>query len=224
MAKINRNIDNIRHAYIEQLDHLVKECIEFDKGDTYQIKIISTSLRKILKDSRSCSSLLTQLQIKNNIKFIDTSIPRDSFSFWNIQACSDMHIVVHDVYGALLQKHISFDKGKYHYYFSPLLDRNNNNAKWVDFDSWYNAIIYNDGAHSLTRKSLLEIIAEQDGGAHYDTKIESEYIAFSEKTSLKVVINNKNVSFDNNPAYISLRQMAYEVLYSLSLYESSNKQ
>ena len=124
-------------------------------------------------------------------------------------------MVVSSVYMGLLVKSVCLDETSYiHYQFKPILDKNRN-AVTKSFDDWYNSEVYNDRTFSITRKKLIETIAEQDGGVHVDSGIEKDYNIFKKKDSLKVMVNGGIAVFDNNPAFVSLRQISYEVLASL---------
>lgn len=223
MSKIVKDVDSIKRDFIEKFDRLKSECDNYDNGNRthLQIEYMSATLRILLKDSRSCISLLEQLKEKENISFIDSSTQRNTMSFWHIgNNISNLNIVVSNVYMGLLVKSIFLDSEyKIHYKFEPLLNENKN-IEEKQFDNWYKSEIYNDGTYSITRKKLIETIAEQDGGVHVDTQLEEDYFLFKKSDSLKTKINGEFVNFDNNPAFVSLRQIAFEVLESLkNLYD-----
>lgn len=81
---------------------------------------------------------------------------------------------------------------------------------------------------SLSRAALLCILCNQDGGAHFDkdlhanNKIDQKsidsYKAFRDDQALHLMVNGVDVSFVNDPAYPSVRQIAHEVLASLEEY------
>lgn len=216
--KVFLSREDVLKRYKDQLEHLKKECEDFDNGDIYQINIISVSLRKLLKDTKMSKSLLMQLDIKDKVKFINTLIKPKTISFWELENVSNLNIIVSGIYAGLLRKKIFTNDNIVHFQFAPLLDANNRDATFLDFDSWYNGVIYKDENYEISRKKLIDTIAEQDGGAHYDESIEESYVKFAEKTSLKINVNGDIVAFDNNPAQISLRQIAYEVITSLELF------
>lgn len=223
MSKIVKDVDSIKRDFIEKFDRLKSECDNYDNGNRthLQIEYMSATLRILLKDSRSCISLLEQLKEKENLSFIDSSTQRNTMSFWHIgNNISNLNIVVSNVYMGLLVKSIFLDSEyKIHYKFEPLLNENKN-IEEKQFDNWYKSEIYNDGTYSITRKKLIETIAEQDGGVHVDTQLEEDYFLFKKSDSLKTKINGEFVNFDNNPAFVSLRQIAFEVLESLkNLYD-----
>lgn len=223
MSKIVKDVDSIKRDFIEKFDRLKSECDNYDNGNRthLQIEYMSATLRILLKDSISCISLLEQLKEKENISFIDSSTQRNTMSFWHIgNNISNLNIVVSNVYMGLLVKSIFLDSEyKIHYKFEPLLNENKN-IEEKQFDNWYKSEIYNDGTYSITRKKLIETIAEQDGGVHVDTQLEEDYFLFKKSDSLKTKINGEFVNFDNNPAFVSLRQIAFEVLESLkNLYD-----
>ena len=218
MDRIKRSLDDTRRGFIDKYERLKVECDNYDKGiePLMQIEYMSASLRILLKDTRSCKSLLAQLNEKDNISFIDTSSQPNTISFWNFgNNISNLNVVVSSVYMGLLVKSVCLDETSHiHYQFKPILDKNRN-AVTKSFGDWYNSEVYNDGTFSISRKKLIEIIAEQDGGVHVDSGIEKDYNIFKKKDSLKVRVNGDIAVFDNNPALVSLRQISYEVLASL---------
>lgn len=218
MDKINRTPDDTKRIFINKYERLKVECDNYDKGNEpfLQIEYMSASLRILLKDTKSCKSLLAQLNEKDNISFIDTSSQPNTISFWKFgNNISNLNVVVSSVYMGLLVKSVCLDETSHiHYQFMPILDKNRN-AVTKNFDDWYNSEVYNDGTFSITRKKLIETIAEQDGGVHVDSGIEKDYNIFKKKDSLQVRVNGDIAVFDNNPAFVSLRQISYEVLASL---------
>lgn len=220
LDKSERSLFDTKRVFIDKYERLNWECDNYDKGiePLWQIEYMSASLRMLLKDTKSgsCKSLLAQLNEKDNISFIDTSSQPNTMSFWNFgNYVSNLTVVVSSVYMGLLVKSVFLDETSHiHYQFKPILDKNGN-AVTKNFDDWYNSEVYNDGTFSITRKKLIETIAEQDGGVHVDSRTENDYSIFKKKDSLKVRVNGDIAVFDNNPAFVSLRQISYEVLASL---------
>lgn len=218
MDRIERSFNDTKQVFIDKYERLNWECDNYDKGiePLWQIEYMSASLRILLKDTGSCKSLLAQLNEKDNISFIDTSSQPNTISFWNFgNNISNLNVDVSSVYMGLLVKSVCLDETSHiHYQFKPILDKNGNAVK-KNFGDWYKSEVYNDGIFSITRQKLIETIAEQDGGVHVDSGIEKDYIIFKKKDSLKVMVNGDIAVFDNNPAFVSLRQISYEVLASL---------
>ncbi len=75
----------------------------------------------------------------------------------------------------------------------------------------------------MTRKDIIEIVTDKDGGAHLDPKIPENYAEFREPTALHFKLNGKDAIFNQNPVYVSLRQIAYELLESLEYKSQESK-
>ena len=83
------------------------------------------------------------------------------------------------------------------------------------FDEWYNDEVLDDGTQKMSRKSVIENIAEKVGGCHLDTNSTNEQKTFQKPEALRAVLNGKQIEFQPAPIYVSLRQIAWEVIESL---------
>lgn len=72
-----------------------------------------------------------------------------------------------------------------------------------------------DGQLKMTRKQVIENIAEKEGGCHIDPDSTDEQLAFQKPEALRVQINGMIVEFKPAPVYVSLRQIAWEVMQTL---------
>ncbi|MFH0734377.1 MAG: hypothetical protein V1773_06190 [bacterium] len=209
--------------FVEQIQFLEKSCREYDNGEINEIKRISVHLRNLLKDSKSVKSALEHLEEKTNLKYWDSSTK--NFGFCNYKINNMQHCTVFDVgvYMGLVMKEISGINGSYTYHFSPLFREPDwQNQGYLDFSRWYSQVIYFDPKGSkITREKLILTVAEQDGGSHFDLKVNDHYYKFKQKDSLSLIVNGKKVVFENNPAFASLRQIAHELLVSIKNSELS---
>lgn len=196
------------------LARLSQFCGEYDKGDERAALLISTCLRIILKSTKTVTSLIKHLDLEKTL-FIDTRKDPKAISFYTIENN------VHDL--TILQKagidihllgvNIKSLYNEPHFRCTPLLGRNNANSQKVPFPEWYEHPVFAIPNFSLTRKKLIESIAEQDGGVHFDSKLTEEaYCALRQEDAFQLNVNGTVVQFENNPAFASIRQIAYEVL------------
>lgn len=209
---MKRTEEEFIENFIEQMKLLSKSCKEYNNGDESEIKRISVSLRNLLKDKNRDISALSHLNKKKSLRYWDSSTKNEGMSNFIIDSMVNSTVWVLDIYMGLVIKRITGIDGVYKYHFKPLLYQPNwQRNDTLDFNGWYEQIIYHDPAgSSLTREDLILSIAEQDGGNHFDLKVNNKYYQFKQKDSLKLFVNGENVIFENNPAFTSLRQIAHE--------------
>ena len=97
------------------------------------------------------------------------------------------------------------------------------NAKKLSINKWLQEPICIFKEHpkdSITRWNLIQVAANQDGGAHIDEKIDRKYDNYrythsglSEEYSSK--LKNAGIELINIPVYAMLRQVAFETLFSI---------
>ncbi len=215
---MKRNTDELINNFVEQVLFLRKSCADYDNGEIVEIKRISVSLRNLLKDKGRDVSALTHLQKKDTIPFWDSSSKTGGMSNFIIDNMQNCTVMVMNIYMGLVIKKISGIDNELKYQFVPLFHQPNwQRQDKLKFHDWYTQIIYADPTgSSLTRENLILSIAEQDGGNHFDLKINNHYYQFKQKDSLKLNVNGRVVIFENNPAFVSLRQIANEVLEGLN--------
>lgn len=154
--KIEQSQENLEHYLSEQLQFIKLSADSYDAGYDAEAKRLAVSIRVLLHDTDKSYSLLNQLNRKD-IKFYDTS-----FTF------NPNNILTH---GGLTA--ISTTPSQPSQYVALLDNLPPNVIQQVDFDEWWNKVIFVDNKRQqLTRKQLVIIAANQDGGAHVDPKID----------------------------------------------------
>lgn len=165
----------------------------YDNGQDGEAKRLAVSIRVLLHDTANSASLLRQLDRLKG-QFLSTAIPHD-----------DRNLLTH---GGL----IMMGGGKY----LPMLD-DVPIKRWLSFQDWWNEIVFvDDRKERLSRKQLVLAVANQDGGAHVDPKLNETYARLSRHNSLGwVVTDGKNPRPIPKPERAAVRQVAHEVLVSL---------
>jgi len=201
VGKISQNITDLENHLSEQIYFLESSAKSFDAGYEGEAKRLATSLRVLLHDTNSSKSLLGQLNLKS-LQFLDTAFeydPRNLLTF-----------------SGLTIQQISLSEAKY----VPLLEETfGKKIKKIDFEKWWNAIIFKDNKNNkMSRKDIILAIANQDGGAHVDPNLNEIYANLSRQNSLNwFFISENNNTFQpfGGPHLASIRQIAYEVLITL---------
>jgi hypothetical protein len=102
-------------------------------------------------------------------------------------------------------------------YVAPLDNGPKTSIPRVNFDTWWNKIVFVDNqGRKLTRKDLVLSVAEQDGGVHVDPGLNLLYAAVSRSNSLAwVTFSQGSLQPMGNPIPAAIRQITHEVLKSL---------
>lgn len=215
---MRRTASEMIQKFNEQITLLLNHCAQYDAGKLFYAYPISTVLRVLLKDSsKKCTSLLTALGIKERLKFMDTSFPKGCIAGWEINDAHNLTVMEHSIYAGLTSKTLTGSGDDVRVSLRPLFQHPNQpQPRWIDFDSWYNQEVLNDGTHKMSRKNIIENFAEKEGGCHVDPESTPEQATFVQPTSLQIQINGCIMDFNPAPVYVSLRQIAWEVLESLT--------
>jgi len=181
----------------EQLSFLERSAESFDNGFEEEAKRLAVVVRTLVHDTPSSHSLLEQLGLKTK-DFYDTAM--DDFP---------ENLLGH---GALVQVFFSPQGSKY----VPLLDdpAPDQQPRWSTFDNWWNRSVFrtSDGLQ-LSRRALILALANKDGGAHVDTKLDSAYAAISRNHAIGWIFSNGELSYAiRAPELAAGRQIAHEIL------------
>lgn len=213
-----REQSELREKLQEQIQLLQYYCEQYDNGKKIFVYPMSTTLRILLKDTKKCISLLKQLNIKDTSLFVDSAHHcKNGVCCWEI--CDNTHnIAAIDgaVYAGLVAKRLGQQGNTLETTLKPLCQFSlAPQPKMVNFDQWYDEEVLDDTENKMSRKNIIENIAEKAGGCHVDTDMTIEEAKFRIPEALKIIINSQQVAFNPAPIYVSLRQIAWEVLESL---------
>ena len=120
-----------------------------DKGYEGEAKRLAASIRVLVYDTSSSKSLLGQLGQKA-IPFYDTSLPYNPKSIMTYSGLTAMTLTEQEAAHVALLDNLPPE--------SP--------PRWVDFDEWWDRVIFIDkNASGTSRKDLILAVANKDGGA-----------------------------------------------------------
>lgn len=204
MGKIAKSEDELKIELESQLELLRVLTDQYDKGDVVLGKSIATSLRVLLHDTDNSHSLLGQLGLKER-KFFDTASP-----------------IVEDVPGetqrigsfcGLVGIGVGTKDGQT---YIPYLDETpGEKFGFVDFEEfWERTVFVDNHKNTFTRKEIVLAIANQDGGAHVDPKIDEKYKELAKQNSLgwKTSADGKIWNDSQGSELAAVRQIAHEIL------------
>lgn len=220
-----------QEGFKEIFQDLVDDCIAFDNNVERKAKDIAGRIRTLLKDgpNKNTISILTQLNRKD-VLFKDSAIQyttNPGFSYFSVTGgFFNNTMSLGNVYMGLVYKNVngsinpnSLKNNPPEFTFKPLFSRDGSipEIKEKPFNDWWEQIIYEDpfSKYKLSRKDLILSNSEKDGFAHFDEKLNDEYMKFLQSDSLELILNDEKIIFKNNPAKNSIRQIGYEVIETL---------
>lgn len=182
----------------EQLEFIESSAASFDCGFEGEIKRLAVSVRVLVHDTKKSTSLLNLLERKN-IDYVDTSLPYD-----------ENNKITHS---SLVQMSLGNRASK----ALPLLD-DGPFTRMASFETWWNGIVFVDkDRNEFSRKDIVLSLANKEGGAHVDKKLDKKYSDLRKNNSLgwfDVAPDGKQApSSDQVPA--AMRQIAHETLKTL---------
>jgi len=180
----------------EQLGFLQRSSDAYDEGFDGEAKRLAVTLRVLLHDTARSRSLLSQLGLKGT-NFFDTA--------------------GEPIAGNLVPEHnlIAIESGLGPPRYVPLLD--GHLTSMTPFERWWNTQVFIDrDKRGLTRRDLVLIAADKDGGAHVDATLSGTYADLSRQNSMGYqthpIHDGKALQ---NPERAVIRQIAHEVLKTL---------
>lgn len=191
----------------KQLSFLETSCVQYDAGNRDEGVRIAVSLRVLFHDTSSSTSLLKHLNAKQ-IQLLSTAedIPQ-GVRFWS--NLTNLILAPPNAYAA----------------FSPKLDAAHT-KRFIALQKWWdNELVYLIESGNITRRDVVLAAANNDGGAHVDAALNTEYKALLNGAGWKMTVNpdngpSRDIVFQD--AHLSaLRQMGFEVLNSPDIYALS---
>jgi hypothetical protein len=172
---------DFKEQFDEQVAFLEGSSRAYDDGNESEAKRLAVNLRVLLHDTRHSVSLLTHLGVKDQLAFMDTAslgVPAGAIVFFNGGLCS-------------IRKTLG---GGGDTRFVPLLNlasEQTNQPRQCFEDWWKTSILSDQEGNSFTRESFVKAVADQDGGAHIDTKLEAAYAALTRGNSMRIATNRE---------------------------------
>jgi hypothetical protein len=189
--------DELNKQLIEQIDFLRNSIDGYDRGKIYEAKRLALHLRILLHDHGQSKSLLGSLNKKGNF-----------YSSVGESLTTKPHEVLMGSYTPLVG--ISHANG-----YVPLLD--STQGKLIPFDEYWNEVVIdNRQGNIFTRRELVLSVADQDGGAHVDLRLNQAYAELSRNNSVGWIVGDgKNWSPLVGIELATVRQITHEVLKTL---------
>lgn len=187
----------------EQIQLLIDGCRRYDTGFELAGKQISTTLRILLHEYRQSRSLLEQLHMRSQKRFMDSAgpireenlLPEFNLLTWGMKDGKDGF--------KIFPQCAAFEIPE---------------PRWINFTNWWmDSVIKDSNKKYFSRFDLIQNIANTDGGAHVDPSLNDDYIEFklsASKTMTAIDLNGVRLP-SGKPELACARQIAHEVLITL---------
>ena len=195
-------MNEFENQLANHLRFIRNSCDEYDKGFTDEALRIAVSLRVLFHDTKNSTSLLTHLNRKEEVQLIST-FATDQLKIPNT------NINWHTVIPLMITS-----KG-----VKPPLETWKT-RRIIGVEEWWNEKIWVEGNFILSRRDIVLSAANQDGGAHVDSKPSNKTMKVKAGPVVTIKINGKLIENGlKNHHHPLLRQMAYEIINSKDLVE-----
>lgn len=165
MSKNKRFVRLPKEAYEqleESIEFLIIDAKGYDNGNFKMIKRSSTILRSLFHETQMSHSLIGQIDNRKSVTMKSLiKYPVDELLFYS-----------KNITNARYNKPAPENSG---YYDTFLFNPYNKVTYKVHFNEWWFGTIFRMDDYNFTRKDLVTIVANQDGGAHFDTKLDIKY-------------------------------------------------
>lgn len=182
----------------EQLEFLRSSCNSYDNGFEGEAKRIASIIRILLHDTNKSKSLLSLLDMKNTLDFLDSSMELEVPGATRVGGYAGLVSIASNGYVSDLD--------------------NGLNSKKVNFDKYWNKTILIDKENkNFTRKNIILYLANKDGGSHVDPKLDKKYAELSRNNSIGWIRfeNGKDTCPINGVELATVRQIGHEILKTL---------
>ncbi len=197
----------------EQISFLQSSNTLFDSGNLIEAKRLALTLRILLHDTNQSHALIPR--IDNSLLFLNTSSSRNSNG-------------IKMFFSGLTSEQLNHEPGKpLEFKFVPKLDSfpPSSQPLYQDFTHWWNeSVIIDEEENQFSRADLILFVANQDGGAHVDREVPTDYYELSRKNKTGIQLYTGNPvepesmvyrDIDSRPHYPSIRQISHEVIQSI---------
>lgn len=201
-------------SLIEQLEFLDASCEAYDNGARAESKRLAATVRILVHDTGSSTSLLTHLVGKDKMRWADGIVPEilaDLIQHQEKGQAMAISLLTTIKMGAGFLE--NFDLVKY----VPTFEIQPLGERWAPFEYWWTTPRLSDlDDFSMSRKQIVLWIANKDGGAHID-ELPAAYANVSQNGSMGTRLSNLagKTKADDSPLPAAMRQIAEEVRYSI---------
>lgn len=197
MSRRKQSVAELEGHLSDQLGFLKASADAYDEGFDAEAKRLAVSVRVLLHDTDKSHSLLGQLD-RLGQAFVSTNIPHDHR---NVSTHAGLVMIAAKGKSSKYAAHL--DGGPY--------------RRRLAFADWWNeTVVVDDRKEPMTRRDVVLALANQDGGAHVDPKLNETYAHLTRENSLGWTYSDGNATGPILQIELAtMRQVAHEVLATL---------
>lgn len=200
----------------EQIQFIKSSCNAFDLGNQSESKRIATAIYMLFNDYRKNISITTQMNIKRHLRFFATDNQLN-----NKNLLTECNLI----YQSVTENGLATE-----FQYKPVLN-DTHFFRRVQFHTWWDEDIIRDKfRRTISRKSLVFMLRNKDGGAHVDPEINNDiYESLSRENSLNWnIVDIKSDGCEERspapgPELVIMRQIGHEVLKTFDDFFEPNK-
>lgn len=199
--KYKLNSNELLTHWNDQLNFIRSSAKLYDEGNEIEARRMAVNLRVLFHETSKSHSLIKQIGLHNNFLLWSSGnlyTPSNLLSSWVL---------------------LSIAMSEEGFVYKP--QGGIGRTFFMEYEDWWNEIIFDDKKNVFSRKDIVCFVANQDGGAHVDMELDSKYAELVKHNSLGWTDSNGKPSM-NNPAYAAIRQIAEELLISQGIYNKGS--
>ncbi len=205
---------NFKSQLRRQLGFVRTSCTLFDQGYTDEAIRIALGIRVILHDTKSSTSVLKHLRIKDNVTLISTILPNnlEMFpGFCGLDLRKDQPIF--PLLGNAPKRLLLISEWWEEVFYVTAKDSDLVAIHRVgrDGDSFVALERNSHNKVEISRKNLIIAAANTDGGAHVDKELPANYKLIANDGSLGMLVENQPLK---EAHLVAIRQIGFEILNS----------
>jgi hypothetical protein len=199
---MKRTRDELLRAFDVQKSALAASCRSYDEGNKWEALRLATATYTLVHDyGKKGRSILGQLGVKDKMKFLSTGYhvgPK---------------VVGHVNPMVTLQLHVDRPSE-----YIPRFSTVEEPIRQVSFGQWWERdIIIKDGTAELTRKRLVFVLRNQEGGSHFDDEVrDPAYVSLTRSSNALVIRRGHEPQLVFAVELATMRQVAWELTKTLA--------
>ena len=200
--------EELRTHFDEQWSFLRTSMREYDSGEWHEAKRIASTLRTLMHDTKSSTSLFQQLEIKDRLKLVNSGAGVDPNNL--MRSTSSLTTMGPDL------RNPANGMTFYPRPFAMMLA--SGRITELPFSEWWNMHVVKDVENRVfSRRQLVLLLANKDGGSHVDKLTNNERALKSGKHfGWQLDTESGPVPVELAPVPPSVRTIAMEVDYMLA--------
>jgi len=201
--KRSRTPRELESLLAEQVEWLESSAQLFDAGRRHEAKRLAVTIRVLLHDTSLSKSLLSQLDLKDRLLFLDTAGPVNRRNLLPLTPLISFRMTQTED-GPIPSYEPVFLEGP----------RPESGLRALPFGDWWTMMVLRDAAmEEYSRRDLVLYLANKVGGAHVDPETQDRLAALAQSETVGFSVGDGRTErrIEDDPILPYLRQIAFEV-------------